>query len=175
MLFLRRLHKFSCGPLLDPHGHHRAVCSRAGVSGRRGYALESVKGASYSGLLQFWPVSISIVGPVLFCPVPLWPGLKSKVPSSIYAHSTRARSEKQSAEFYSGQFHSKNRKIFREKTNKQTKKNQKKKQDTKEKQQQRKKKNSKTRTTRVEKTMLSVFRVLVFRVQGQWFRSLGQH
>ena len=31
-----------CGRLLDPFGHHRAACSRAGVLGRRGFALESV-------------------------------------------------------------------------------------------------------------------------------------
>ena len=30
-----------CGRLLDPFGHHRASCSRAGVFGRRGFALES--------------------------------------------------------------------------------------------------------------------------------------
>ena len=31
-----------CGRLLDPFGHHCAACSRAGVLGRRGFALESV-------------------------------------------------------------------------------------------------------------------------------------
>ena len=30
-----------CGRLLDSYGHHRASCARAGVLGRRGYALES--------------------------------------------------------------------------------------------------------------------------------------
>ena len=30
-----------CGHLLDSFGHHRAACSRAGVLGRRGFALES--------------------------------------------------------------------------------------------------------------------------------------
>ena len=30
-----------CGRPLDPSGHHRAACSRAGVLGRRGFALES--------------------------------------------------------------------------------------------------------------------------------------
>ena len=30
------------GRLLDSFGHHRAACSRAGVLGRRGYAVESV-------------------------------------------------------------------------------------------------------------------------------------
>ena len=32
----------SCGRPLDSFGHHRAVCSVAGVLGRRGFALESV-------------------------------------------------------------------------------------------------------------------------------------
>ena len=31
-----------CGRLLDSCGHHRAACARAGVLGKRGYALESV-------------------------------------------------------------------------------------------------------------------------------------
>ena len=31
-----------CGRLLDSFGHHRAACARAGVLGKRGYALESV-------------------------------------------------------------------------------------------------------------------------------------
>ena len=31
-----------CGRPLDSHGHHRAGCSRAGVLGRRGFAVESV-------------------------------------------------------------------------------------------------------------------------------------
>ena len=30
-----------CGRLLDAFGHHRAVCSRSGVLGRRGFSLES--------------------------------------------------------------------------------------------------------------------------------------
>ena len=30
-----------CGRQIDPFGHHRAACSRAGVLGRRGYAVES--------------------------------------------------------------------------------------------------------------------------------------
>ena len=30
-----------CGRLLDVFGHHRTVCSRSGVLGRRGFALES--------------------------------------------------------------------------------------------------------------------------------------
>ena len=49
VLLLRRLHlpltlarRFCrCGRLLDSYGHHRASCARAGVLGRRGYALES--------------------------------------------------------------------------------------------------------------------------------------
>ena len=31
-----------CGRSLDPSGHHRAPCARAGVLGRRGFALESI-------------------------------------------------------------------------------------------------------------------------------------
>ena len=50
VLFLRRLHlplpwtlhSCRCGLPLDSRGHHRAACARAGVLGRRGYALESV-------------------------------------------------------------------------------------------------------------------------------------
>ena len=30
-----------CGPSIDSYGHHRAACSRTGVLGRRGFALES--------------------------------------------------------------------------------------------------------------------------------------
>ena len=49
VLLLRRLHlplplssrACRCGRLLDCLGHHRASCSRAGVLGRRGFALES--------------------------------------------------------------------------------------------------------------------------------------
>ena len=49
VLLLRRLRlplPFSrrfcrCGRLLDALGHHRAACARAGVLGRRGFALES--------------------------------------------------------------------------------------------------------------------------------------
>ena len=48
-LVLRRLHLplspcprlCRCGRPLDSHGHHRAACSRAGVLGRRGFAVES--------------------------------------------------------------------------------------------------------------------------------------
>ena len=49
VLLLRRLHlplspssRFCrCGRPLDPCGHHRAACARAGVLGRRGFAVES--------------------------------------------------------------------------------------------------------------------------------------
>ena len=50
VLFLRRLRLplplsfrlCTCGRPLDSFGHHRAACSRAGVLGRRGFAVESV-------------------------------------------------------------------------------------------------------------------------------------
>ena len=49
VLLLRRLrlplplsvHSCSCGRQLDVLGHHRAACGRAGVLGRRGFAVES--------------------------------------------------------------------------------------------------------------------------------------
>ena len=34
-------HSCRCGRLLDAFGHHRAACSRSGVLGRRGFAVES--------------------------------------------------------------------------------------------------------------------------------------
>ena len=40
-LYLSRLVVCRCGRQIDPFGHHRAACSRAGVLGRRGYAVES--------------------------------------------------------------------------------------------------------------------------------------
>ena len=50
VLLLRRLqlplplsvHSCRCGRPLDQFGHHRAACARAGILGKRGYALESV-------------------------------------------------------------------------------------------------------------------------------------
>ena len=50
LLLLRRLQiplpltvrSCQCGRPLDAHGHHRAACARAGVLGRRVFALESV-------------------------------------------------------------------------------------------------------------------------------------
>ena len=50
VLLLRRLHlplpfvsrTCRCGRPLDSFGHHRAACSRAGVLGRRGFAVESI-------------------------------------------------------------------------------------------------------------------------------------
>ena len=52
VLLLRKLrlplplssHSCRCGRPLDCLGHHRATCLRAGVLGRRGYALESAAG-----------------------------------------------------------------------------------------------------------------------------------
>ena len=49
VVLLRRLrlplplsvHTCRCGRLLDSLGHHRAACARAGVLGRRGFAIES--------------------------------------------------------------------------------------------------------------------------------------
>ena len=49
VLLLRRLRlplslsarQCRCGRLLDAFGHHRAACARAGVLGRRGFAVES--------------------------------------------------------------------------------------------------------------------------------------
>ena len=50
VLLLRRLqlplplsvHSCRCGHPLDQFGHHRAACARAGILGKRGFALESV-------------------------------------------------------------------------------------------------------------------------------------
>ena len=50
VLLLRRLqlplplsmHSCRCGRPLDQFGHHRAACARAGILGKRGFALESV-------------------------------------------------------------------------------------------------------------------------------------
>ena len=38
------LHACRCGRQIDQFGHHRAACARAGVLGRRGFALESAAG-----------------------------------------------------------------------------------------------------------------------------------
>ena len=40
-----------CGRRLDVFGHHRAACSRAGVLGRRGFAVESALAQDF--LLKF--------------------------------------------------------------------------------------------------------------------------
>ena len=36
------MHSCRCGRPLDQFGHHRAACARAGILGKRGFALESV-------------------------------------------------------------------------------------------------------------------------------------
>ena len=61
VLLLRRLrlplplsvHSCSCGRRLDVLGHHRAACGRAGVLGRRGFAVESAMELVAEGLAIF--------------------------------------------------------------------------------------------------------------------------